>query len=139
MVSVKKTAMIRIANRSSTTARVSRKARSALGREVPITASTASANAMSVAVGTAQPAREPASAVLVSVYTSAGTAIPHRAATTGRAAAFGSRRSPATSSRLSSMPATKKKTASSPSAAQCATDRCSPRASGPKWKSLTLS
>lgn len=34
-------------------------------------------------------------------------------------------------------PATKKNTASSPSAAQWDTERCSPRASGPKWKSLT--
>lgn len=56
-VSVKKTAMIRMANRSSTTASVSRKARSALGSDVPMTASTASAKAMSVAVGTAQPDR----------------------------------------------------------------------------------
>ncbi len=104
-----------------------------------MTASTASAKAMSVAVGTAQPAREPPPALLVTVYTSAGTAMPHRAATTGSAAALGSFRSPATSSRFSSMPATKKKIASRPSAAQCATDRFSPRASGPKWKWLTLS
>ena len=40
-----------IAKRSSTTARVSRNARSADGRCVPMTASTASAKAMSVAVG----------------------------------------------------------------------------------------
>ena len=65
--SVKKTAMIRIAKRSSTTARVSRKARSADGSEVPMTARTASAKAMSVAVGTAQPAREPPPVTLVSV------------------------------------------------------------------------
>ncbi|SKT57196.1 Uncharacterised protein [Mycobacteroides abscessus subsp. abscessus] len=43
------------ANRSSTTARVSRKVRSAEGRCVEITASTARAKAMSVAVGIAQP------------------------------------------------------------------------------------
>ena len=49
--------MIVIATRSSTTASVSRKLRSAEGRWVPITASTASANAMSVAVGIAQPAQ----------------------------------------------------------------------------------
>ena len=47
--------MIVIASRSSTTARVSRNVRSAAGRWVPMTASTASANAMSVAVGIAQP------------------------------------------------------------------------------------
>lgn len=57
--SVKKTAMIRIAKRSSTTASVSRNARSADGSEVPMTARTASAKAMSVAVGTAQPAVDP--------------------------------------------------------------------------------
>lgn len=66
MESVKKTAMIRIANRSSTTARVSRKARSADGSDVPMTASTASAKAMSVAVGTAQPSSEPLPNTLVS-------------------------------------------------------------------------
>ena len=49
--------MIVMASRSSTTARVSRKVRSAAGRWVLITASTASANAMSVAVGIAQPAQ----------------------------------------------------------------------------------
>ncbi|CAM5503700.1 hypothetical protein SNARM312S_04695 [Streptomyces narbonensis] len=64
---VKKIAMIRIAKRSSTTARVSRKARSADGREVPMTARTASAKAMSVAVGTAQPSIEPLPRVLTRV------------------------------------------------------------------------
>ncbi|CAM5726395.1 hypothetical protein SGLAM104S_02851 [Streptomyces glaucescens] len=64
---MKKSAMIRMASRSSTTARVSRKARRALGSEVPMTASTASAKAMSVAVGTAQPDREPPPAVAVRV------------------------------------------------------------------------
>ena len=44
-----------MAPRSSTTARVSRNARSAGGRCEPTTASTASANAMSVAIGIAQP------------------------------------------------------------------------------------
>lgn len=139
MVSVKKTAMIRIANRSSTTASVSRKARRADGSDVPMTASTASAKAMSVAVGTAHPSSDPPPATLTSTYTSAGTAIPHTAATTGSTAAFGSFRSPATSSRLSSIPATKKNTASSPSAAQCSMERSSPRAAGPMWKLLTVS
>ena len=50
-------AMMVMANRSSTTARVSRKTRSAAGRWVLMTASTARANAMSVAVGIAQPDR----------------------------------------------------------------------------------
>ena len=47
--------MMQIATRSSTTARVSRNSRSADGRREPTTASTATANAMSVAVGIAQP------------------------------------------------------------------------------------
>ena len=47
--------MITMATRSSTTARVSRKARSADGSARPTTASTARQNAMSVAVGIAQP------------------------------------------------------------------------------------
>ena len=53
--------------------------------------------------------------------------MPPTAAATGRAARAGSRRSPATNSRLSSRPATKKKIASRPSAAQVARvrSRCS--------------
>ena len=51
--------MTRIAPRSSTTAKVSRKARSAEGRWVESTARTASAKAMSVAIGTAQPSGLP--------------------------------------------------------------------------------
>ena len=47
--------MIVIASRSSTTASVSRKVRSAFGRWVEITARIATAKAMSVAVGIAQP------------------------------------------------------------------------------------
>jgi hypothetical protein len=46
-------AIMVIASRLSTTARVSRKVRSAADGWVPITASTASAKAMSVAVGMA--------------------------------------------------------------------------------------
>ena len=57
--SVNNTAMIMITTRSSTTASVSRKARSDGGRCEPTTASTASANAMSVAAGIAQPAGWP--------------------------------------------------------------------------------
>ncbi len=93
---------------------------------------------MSVAVGTAHPSIEPLPRVLTSTYTSAGTAMPQRAAITGRAAALASRRSPATSSRLSSMPATKKKIASRPSAAQCWSERFRPREAGPMWKDPTL-
>jgi hypothetical protein len=58
----------------------------------------------------------------------AGTIIPPTAAATGREARRTSRRSPATNSRLSSRPATKKKTASRPSEAHCprVRSRCSP-------------
>src|ERR687897_155301 len=48
-----------MASRSSTTARVSRNVRSAVGRWVLITASTARAKAMSVADGIAQPSSAP--------------------------------------------------------------------------------
>jgi hypothetical protein len=136
---VKKTAMITIATRSSTTARVSRNARSTDGSDVLMTARTASANAMSVAVGTAQPWKDTSPATLTRQYTSAGTAIPHSAATTGNAAADGDFSSPATSSRFSSIPATKKKIVSSPSDAQWAPDRWRLSADGPKWKPTAAS
>ena len=108
-----------IASRSSTTASVSRNVRSAVGRCVDTTASTASAKAMSVAVGTAQPVEVlgmPAP-TLIATKIAAGTTMPPTAAAIGSAARAGSRRSPATNSRLSSTPTTKKKIASSPSAA----------------------
>ena len=85
--------MIVMAMRSSTTARVSRNERSALGRCVPMTASTASANAMSVAVGIAQPRSMPPSSLALSpwlisaaVTTNriAGSATPHTAAAIGQ-------------------------------------------------------
>ena len=47
--------MMAMAMRSSTTASVSRNVRIATGRAEPTTASTETANAMSVAVGIAQP------------------------------------------------------------------------------------
>src|SRR6478752_4937842 len=122
-----------MARRSSTTARVSRNARSAVGRWVDSTASTASANAMSVAIGTAHPSRfsgRPA-ARLMAMKIAAGTTIPPTAAAIGRAARRGSRRSPATNSRLSSNPTTKKKMASSPSAAHPETGRRRWSDSGP--------
>ncbi len=51
--------MIEMASRSSTTASVSRNVRRAAGRCVLMTASTARAKAMSVAVGMAHPASPP--------------------------------------------------------------------------------
>src|SRR6476620_7343262 len=67
-----------MASRSSTTASVSRKVRNAVGKWVDSTASTASANAMSVAMGTAHPSRFsgwPAS-TLMARKIPAGTIIP---------------------------------------------------------------
>ena len=89
---------------------------------------------MSVADGMAHPRRTPSAPPrFTSTKNSAGTAIPPTAAATGSAARRGSRRSPATNSRLSSRPATKKKIASSPSAAQVASvrSRCSGRGADP--------
>ncbi len=120
--------------RSSTTARVSRKARKAEGRWVPRTARTASANAISVAAGMAHPRRACASPPPPSttrMNSSDGTATPQAAAMIGTAAFAGSRKSPTVSSRLSSNPATKKKIASSPSAAQVPTLRSRWRPAGP--------
>ena len=107
-----------MASRSSTTARVSRKMRRALGSLEPITASTATAKAMSVAVGMAQP-RSISGPELnaIAVKITAGTMTPPTAAATGTTARLKVRRSPATNSRLSSSPAMKKKIARSPSAA----------------------
>ncbi len=113
--------MIVMAMRSSTTARVRRNERSPDGRCEPMTASTARAKAMSVAVGMAQPrsaSPSPPKRVTTPTKTTAGTATPQNAATTGTAALAGERRSPTRNSRLSSRPATKKKIARRPSAAQ---------------------
>ncbi len=77
-----------MASRSSTTARVSRKVRSAVGRWVDSTASTARANAMSVAMGTAQPPRFSGcpAARLTAMKIPAGTSMPPMAAAIGSAA-----------------------------------------------------
>ena len=92
-----------MASRSSTTANVSRNVRSPLGRCELITARTATAKAMSVAVGIAQPRAVPSPA-LIATNSSAGSSMPPTAAATGSAARRGSRSSPATNSRLSSRP-----------------------------------
>jgi hypothetical protein len=118
--------MIVMAMRSSTTASVSKKERSADGRWVAMTASTARANAMSVAVGIAQPRNTSASAPAsraVPAYRMADAAIPHAAGAMGSAALVRSARSPPTNSRLSSIPATRKNRASSPSAVHVPTVR----------------
>jgi len=83
-----------MAMRSSTTASVSRKVRSGAGHDENVTASTARANAMSVAVGTAQPRAAPGSPALTARKISAGSATPAQAAITGSAASRGLRSSP---------------------------------------------
>ncbi len=110
--------MIMIAIRSSTTANVNRNTRRAPGRCDPTRARTATAKAISVAVGIAHPllsSGEPATTIM---KIPAGTITPPTAATTGISAVLNLRRSPATNSRLSSRPTRKKKMASRPSAAQ---------------------
>ncbi len=101
---------------SSTTARLSNSTRIEVGRFVPARASTPSAKAMSVATGIAQPLDAPGAPRATARNTRAGATMPPSAATTGRTAARASESSPTTSSRLSSRPATKKNTASRPSA-----------------------
>ena len=84
---------------------------------------------MSVAVGIAQPRSAPSPAAEVDQHEEQRRARPcrRRRRRSGSAARRGSRRSPATNSRLSSRPATKKKIASRPSAAQVPSvrSRCS--------------
>ncbi len=103
-----------------------------------MTASTARAKAMSVAVGIAQPrSASPPVFRLTSTYTSAGATMPPTAARIGTAARRGSRSSPSTTSRLSSRPTTKKKIASRPSAAQVDRLRSRCSAAGPTVVSRT--
>ena len=93
---------------------------------------------MSVAVGIAQPRSAPSPVpALSATKITAGATMPPTAAATGSAARRGSRRSPATNSRLSSSPAMKKKIASSPSAAHSPTVRSRCRAAGPRVVSRT--
>ena len=129
--------MMVTASRSSTTARVSRNVRRAVGRWVPMTASTARANAMSVAVGMAQPPRAspPAPGIDREVDQRRERPSRRRRPAIGSAARRGSRRSPATNSRLSSRPTTKKKIASRPSAAHVPRLRSRWSAAGPTRRS----
>lgn len=121
------TAMMMIAMRSSSTASASRNTRMPLGSPRPNMASTPSANAMSVAVGIGHPCVYGVPAV-TSRKTPAGTSTPPTAAMAGMIAVLGFDSSPSTSSCLSSMATSRKKTASSPSLIQCAIDRSRPRA-----------
>jgi len=126
--------MITIAIRSSTTARVSRKTRSMGCTRGAMRPSIVTANAMSVAVGTAQPCTAGVPALKATKMT-AGTATPPKAAATGTIAVDMRRSEPPANSRLSSSPTMKKKIASSPSAAQVPSDRSRFHAAGPTRRS----
>jgi len=110
--------MTEMAKRSSAIAIVSRKSFTPAVIRSPRRASTPIANAMSVAMGIAQPSASSPPAVSVRKI-AAGSSTPPRAASTGRRATRGSRSSPVTSSRLISRPTTKKKRAIRPSLTQC--------------------
>ncbi len=131
-----RTAISAIASRSSTTAIDRSIARAPAGMDAPATASTPSAKAMSVAVGIAQAPPSAAAPPDAARAMTAGTIMPPTAAKTGRVAARRLLSSPVSSSRFSSIPATKKKIASSPSEAQCARERSSSIQSGPiaRWE-----
>ena len=109
------------------TAIASSSTRTPEGSIVPASASTPSAKAMSVATGIAHAPPSAAAPHDTASATSAGTTMPPTAANTGSDAARRSASSPTVSSRLTSMPAMKKKIASSPSAAQSPSvrSRCS--------------
>ena len=99
-----------IAPMSSTIANVSNKTLTATGTREPRSATTPRANAMSVAIGIPHPLT-PSPPALNATKISAGTIMPPSAAIAGSATARRSRSSPVTSSRLISMPTTKKNTA----------------------------
>ncbi len=121
---------------SSTIASVSRKSFRLLGTRAPSNASTPTANAMSVAMGIAQPSSPLPLPTLMATNRSAGTTIPPTAATAGRAARLRSRSSPVTSSRLISSPTTKKKMVMSASFTQCTNDSVIARSPSPMVSSL---
>ena len=114
-----------MASRSSMTAIASSRTRTPEGSIVPASASTPSAKAMSVATGIAHAPPSAEAPHDTASATSAGRTMPPTAANTGSDAARRSASSPTMSSRLSSMPAMKKKIASSASAAQSPSVRSS--------------
>ncbi len=85
---------------------------------LPTIARMASANAMSVAVGMAQPFRASGSSLFSRKKITAGTRMPPMPAMPGNITCRISASSPTISSRLTSMPIIKKKTAISPSFTQ---------------------
>ena len=119
--------MSAIAATSSMTAIDSSSTRTPDGRPEPAMASTPSAKAMSVATGIAHAPPSAASPPETRYRHEGGQTMPPAAANTGSAAARMPASSPTVSSRLTSIPATKKKTASRPSATQSPSvrSRCS--------------
>jgi hypothetical protein len=132
------TATTAIAATSSTVAKLSRNTRALAGRWEPTTASTASAKAMSVAIGIAHARPAPAVPPMMTAAIPAGTTTPPSAAMTGSSAVLRCDSSPTVSSRLSSRPATKKNNASSPSVAHCPTVRSRCRPAGPIERSRSV-
>ena len=124
--------MIAIAMMSSTIATLSRNSRAPADTRSPSSASTPTANAMSVAAGIAHP-RAPSPPAVSSTKIAIGSTTPPTAAIAGSAAARRSRSSPATSSRLISSPTTRKNTAISPSLTQWC------RSNGPSSRAQNVS
>ena len=117
----KHTAITAIAPRSSTVARVSKNAATPPGILFLKKLYTPMANAMSVAIGIAQPAVTAAAVapgLLHAKYTPMGTSIPPSAPMHGNAACCRLRSEPCTNSRLISSPTAKKKIAINPSLTQ---------------------
>jgi hypothetical protein len=128
-------AMTRIAPRSSTMARESSSTRRLGGQREPSSARQPTTKAMSVAIGMPQP-RAAAVPVVIAMKIAAGTTIPPIAATAGNAARLGSLSSPTASSRFTSRPTTKKKTAISPSLTQWRSECFTTTSPTPIWSGI---
>ena len=123
-----------MAPRSSTVARVSRNVATAGGMRFLKKLYTPMANAMSVAMGMAQPAAMPPGAMFSARYTPMGASMPPSAPTHGSSAARKLLSEPNTNSRLISRPTLKKKSAMRPSLTHSCALRCRPSDAGPMWK-----
>jgi hypothetical protein len=102
---------------SSITANASKSTRSAPGTRLPSSVRIPTANAISVAIGIAQPA-EPARPTLRLAKITAGTSMPPSAAASGSAALRKVASSPSKISRRISRPTTRKNTVIAPSLIQ---------------------
>ena len=95
--------------------------RSSTGTRLPIITISATANAVSVAIGTPHPCAQGPEGISA-IYRAAGTTMPPMAAAMGRAAERIEARWPTVSSRLISSPTTRKKMVKSPSVTQFSSD-----------------